>query len=184
MSDNGLDLCSAYGCNGHWSHGISETIPLCQVHFAEAHASWANHVERAVRATADLDPERSSVRILRTTKSQPVVYYVRMNGKVKIGTTTDFEGRMSALYVQPVDVLAVEVGGRRQESSRHQQFATYRVKGTELFQPNSVLSGLIDDLRQKRPRPWQAGCDLTLPVPVEEWATRAEVQRSMNLHPI
>lgn len=175
MRDHSIaTLCSAYGCNGQWAQFVSKTIPLCIVHFAQAWAAYENHTE-----WQDEEMAKRPNMHYRTRKRKPtssVVYYVQMNEHVKIGTSTSFIQRMHALYVQPSEVLAIEPGGRRDEASRHQQFASYRVKGTELFRRCSVMDELIRELADKIPDPWNAAHALNYP-PVEyEWKTKAEIE--------
>lgn len=50
-----------------------------------------------------------------------IVYYMRMDRLIKIGTTVDLRGRCAT--IMPQGVLAVEFGGYREERDRHQQFA-------------------------------------------------------------
>ncbi|WP_244972481.1 GIY-YIG nuclease family protein [Paramicrobacterium fandaimingii] len=59
-----------------------------------------------------------------------VVYYIRWNERVKIGTTGNPKGRLSALWHH--DLLAFERGGRKLERARHIQFADLR-EGGEWF---------------------------------------------------
>jgi hypothetical protein len=90
---------------------------------------------------------------------------------IKIGTSTSFERRMREFYVQPRDVLAIEPGGRPLEASRHQQFASYRKRGTELFKPNAVLAELINQLSEKYPDPWMSAKNINHPDAYSEMAT-------------
>ena len=53
-------------------------------------------------------------------RHDPIVYYMRMDRLVKIGTTTNLLQRVSA--IMPQGVIAVEPGGRARERDRHSQF--------------------------------------------------------------
>jgi hypothetical protein len=75
----------------------------------------------------------------------PLVYYARIRDLVKIGTTTQFQARMSALDVD--EVLAVEPGGRELEQVRHAEFRPWYVRN-ELFSPSDVLEAHIARLRE------------------------------------
>jgi len=57
----------------------------------------------------------------------PVVYYMRMDGLVKIGTTTRISRRL--ISIRPQGVLAIERGGRDVERQRHAQFAEHHSHG-------------------------------------------------------
>lgn len=167
-----VELCSSWGCNMTWAKDISDVIPLCRYHFAMAHAAWRNYMD----ATAEPEkPDHERQVHWRTSDvGKPVVYYVLMYPHVKIGTTTLFPRRMKELYVQPTDYLAVEPGGRNIETSRHQQFASYRIKGTELFQRNAVLDELIAELVEKHGEPAAAADSIHFPPYEFEYVT-AEV---------
>jgi HNH endonuclease len=72
------------------------------------------------------------------TLHDPLVYYVRLNGLIKIGTTTQFRRRMHSLGAE--EYLAVEPGTYALELKRHHEFAAYRVEGSgELFKPATEL---------------------------------------------
>jgi hypothetical protein len=53
----------------------------------------------------------------------PVIYYMRMSGLVKIGTSTNIRSRFEA--IGPQGILAVESGGHDVEHRRHQQFVDH-----------------------------------------------------------
>lgn len=171
-----LDLCF---CGASAAKQIDETIPLCRYHFAQAATMWRRHeqyIEKWLREERGLKQERKAP-VVRRRGGSPVVYYVAMNGHVKIGTTKSFVERMSALYVQPDDVLAIEPGGQPLESSRHQQFQTFRIGRTELFRHNGILDELISDLASRYPHPWTAACRINSPQFDTDWITPAQAQR-------
>lgn len=170
-----LDTCCAFGCGAPWNKEISLTVPLCRYHFAEAWAAYANWDEATMAAWVQrVAPENRSRAVRQTRPGGPVVYYVAMNGMVKIGTSTWFVRRMGELYVQPSAVLAIEPGGRKVETSRHQQFQYYRKRGTELFEPNRILTELIDELKQRYPDPWTAAIDINRRKSSIVWKSDAE----------
>lgn len=81
-----------------------------------------------------------------------VVYYLRLQNQVKIGTTNNPHGRFAAL---PHDeVLAFERGGRALEQRRHAQFAEHRIPRTEWFHANDALEEHIVALREGVDDPW------------------------------
>ncbi|MGX5697793.1 GIY-YIG nuclease family protein [Agromyces soli] len=66
-----------------------------------------------------------------------VVYYLRFDDRIKIGTTGRLRARVAAL---PHDeLLAIEPGGRLVERSRHERFAASRIPGTEWFERTPEL---------------------------------------------
>jgi hypothetical protein len=61
-----------------------------------------------------------------------IVYYLRINGTVKIGYTTNLT-RRSRAYPPGSELLAVEPGTPDTEKERHQQFRNYLTRGREWF---------------------------------------------------
>lgn len=81
-----------------------------------------------------------------------VVYYVRFDERIKIGTTRNPRGRFAALPVR--EVLAFERGGRALERRRHQQFAAHRIPRTEWFERSAELDAHVAALREGVDDPW------------------------------
>lgn len=50
----------------------------------------------------------------------PLVYYMRVGDRIKIGFTTNLRNRIAV--IGPEEVMAVELGGREVEQERHRQF--------------------------------------------------------------
>lgn len=73
-----------------------------------------------------------------------IVYYVRMGGMIKIGTTTNLVRRMQELYA--TELLATEAGGQQLEVQRHREFADER-RTRELFEPSDRLMEHIASLQ-------------------------------------
>lgn len=79
-----------------------------------------------------------------------VVYFVRSgrSGPVKIGTTANLKGRLSALSHPLVDnliLLGTVDGGRGKEAEMHKRFKKYRLKG-EWFKYEGDLAKFIESL--------------------------------------
>lgn len=77
---------------------------------------------------------------LELRQHQPVVYYMRVGNRVKIGFTTNLTARIA--QVMPEEVLTTEPGGRLLEDVRHRQFADLRV-AREWFRLEGPLIGHI-----------------------------------------
>lgn len=73
-------------------------------------------------------PERIAERE-RATERTSVVYYVRWQNLIKIGTTIQLKARLTALGLPGLQVLATEPGGFELEHQRHRQFAAHRQDG-------------------------------------------------------
>ncbi|KRA25834.1 ATPase [Microbacterium sp. Root61] len=81
-----------------------------------------------------------------------VVYYLRAEGRVKIGTTANPRQRLTAIWHD--ELLAFERGDRRLEQHRHAQFTDERFDRTEWFRYSDAIRAHIDTLRGGREGPW------------------------------
>ena len=79
-----------------------------------------------------------------------VVYYLRFDRRVKIGTSRNPRQRLSRILHQ--ELLAFERGGRDVEQRRHREFATVR-EGGEWFTLSSPLHEHISTVRAAG-EPW------------------------------
>ncbi len=80
-----------------------------------------------------------------------VVYYIRYDRRVKIGTSGRPRQRLAS--IRHHELLAFERGGRDIEQARHREFADIR-EGGEWFTLSPRLSAHIDDVRAGG-NPWQ-----------------------------
>jgi hypothetical protein len=80
-----------------------------------------------------------------------VVYYLRWEDRIKIGTSRDPKGRLAAIRHQ--ELLAFERGGRALEQARHREFADLRLGG-EWFAADRVLLAHIAALNRGVADPW------------------------------
>jgi hypothetical protein len=81
-----------------------------------------------------------------------VVYYIRFDDRIKIGTTANPRQRLARLWHQ--DVLAFEQGDRLVERRRHDQFAADRLGRSEWFSPSAALEDHIAALAAGVDDPW------------------------------
>lgn len=82
-----------------------------------------------------------------------VVYYLRYDARVKIGTSTRPKQRLAA--IRHDELMAFERGGRAVEQARHRGFAALR-EGGEWFTLTGDLETHIDGLRAAASDPWAA----------------------------
>jgi hypothetical protein len=81
-----------------------------------------------------------------------VVYYIRLESRIKIGTSSNPRSRIASL---PHDeVLAFERGTRVREQVRHAQFASHRIRGSEWFESHPALLEHIALLTEGVDDPW------------------------------
>ena len=80
-----------------------------------------------------------------------VVYYIRYDRRVKIGTSRRPRQRLASIRHE--ELLAFERGGREVEQARHREFAEAR-EGGEWFTLTPILSAHIAGLRTEG-EPWQ-----------------------------
>lgn len=80
-----------------------------------------------------------------------VVYYLRFDRRVKIGTSMRPRQRLAS--IRHDELLAFERGDRQLEQQRHRQFANAR-EGGEWFTLNAEIEAHIVDLRAVG-APWQ-----------------------------
>ncbi|WP_423917135.1 GIY-YIG nuclease family protein [Frigoribacterium sp. 2-23] len=82
-----------------------------------------------------------------------VVYYIRFDDRVKIGTTANPHQRLGRLWHD--QLLAFERGGRAVERRRHEQFAAQRFGRTEWFSADRAVLDHATALASGQPEPWQ-----------------------------
>lgn len=89
----------------------------------------------------DLDPARVDV-----------VYYIRFDDRIKIGTSANPRQRLGRLWHD--EVLAFERGDRAVEQARHAQFAAARQGRSEWFDQDPALLAHVAELAAGHPDPW------------------------------
>ena len=83
------------------------------------------------------------------------VYYMRINGRIKIGFTTNLRQR-SRNYPPGTELLAVEPGTPELEKRRHGQFSRSLAQGREWFAESEALTGHIARLAKEYATPTSA----------------------------
>ncbi len=81
-----------------------------------------------------------------------VVYYLRYDDRIKIGTTANPRRRLSA--IRHDELLAFERGDRFLERRRHAQFADDRYPRTEWFRASAALLAHVDAVAAGTGNPW------------------------------
>lgn len=122
-------------------------VRACQdVHLLDRHQRDERRENELMGAAAGLR------RAKRDQEKSSVVYFMRREGLIKIGVTTDIAKRAKAvskgssmadgMTIGPVEVLATTPGDAEFESRLHRQFGASRVQG-EWFRPTPKLLSLI-----------------------------------------
>jgi len=164
------DACCIPGCRE--APADDAPLPLCAIHLAVA-ADWSSRTH----GVTDLLPSpclacgsRLGVRYASgwvcavcewrygevpdddvAPPRVDVVYYLRHGDRVKIGTTANPRQRFAAIWHE--EVLAFELGDRRLERRRHEQFAADRFGGSEWFRLSPAIAEHADALAGGRD-PW------------------------------
>lgn len=79
-------------------------------------------------------------------ESNAVVYFLARDHLIKIGYTTDLQGRMRSLGHTLDDVLAVVPGGPSVERRLHQELAHLRVRGEWFAADDEILDVIVREL--------------------------------------
>jgi hypothetical protein len=74
------------------------------------------------------------------------VYYIRINGRIKIGYAKDVRAR-TRHYPPGSELLAVEPGTPQNERERHQDFNRFLVEGREWFTESPAITEHIRNVR-------------------------------------
>jgi hypothetical protein len=90
------------------------------------------------------------------------VYYIRINGQIKIGYAADITARMRH-YPPGSQLLAAEPGTMRTELERHQKFRNDLVKGREWFTETPRISSHISSLVESYGDPSALAYEFTKP---------------------
>ena len=81
-----------------------------------------------------------------------VVYYLRFDGRIKIGTSSNPRSRLGSIVHD--ELLGFELGGRKLEQRRHAQFASHRLDSSEWFQVHDALLRHIRVINAGVDDPW------------------------------
>lgn len=118
----------------------------CDADFERLHPTPESKEEWLSRAQ-QAGTEALMQAIVRPNTDGHIVYYIRWADRIKIGTTSNLQQRLKALYHD--EVLATEPGSTGRERERHAQFAHLLVDGQrEWFHDSPELREHIATLRE------------------------------------
>lgn len=102
-------------------------------------------IRRAVKRSVDIEtvgvrrrPNPAKPTWYRETR--PVVYYMRLGNRIKIGTTVNLSRRLDA--INPEELVTLEWGDHAVERQRHRQFAALRCNGEWFKMEEPLLTHL------------------------------------------
>lgn len=139
-------------------------LPLCYTHLATAYlqSSLRRDDELMVDAVA-LAAERKEAkqksidevnRKARLAVQDGHIYFVRLNGLIKVGWSRSVNGRIRD-YGPDVEVLAVYPATRRDETNLHQQLTPARARGREWYEDGPIVAAFVAEaVKQHGPPVW------------------------------
>lgn len=137
---------------------LRRPVPLCAPHQIEVALAVVPELLRDRMTASLIEPAAPPVRteLVAAARSVPmdgllgrvhehVVYFIANGGRVKIGYTTNLQGRLSALSLRPEHVLIALDGGPELERALHAHFAAHRHGETEWFELSPEVFRYIAD---------------------------------------
>lgn len=143
------ETCTVQLANGSFCDAPATPVvrwyPICARHarhiFEDVLSAYLLEAQNPARILAELDAGARRG----PDHSDEVVYYLLLDGLVKIGHTTNLNKRI-AQYPPTAALIATEPGSILLEKRRHQQFAQYLTARREWFTPGPLLRSHIDGL--------------------------------------
>lgn len=136
---------NCWRCGSIASLASLSTIPLCHLCMFDV---WKAYGEARSGQPACIACETREVeRELRSERSRSIgmIYFLRVDGLVKIGWAYDLEKRLEA-YPPTATLLAVKPGTRADERTLHGLFNEYLEHGREWFTPGPFLLEHIEQV--------------------------------------
>ena len=169
----GIDwtICIVPGCGkdlmgpfGRLHHSVErrdpeERLPICYEHAAIVWRTvQANqHEPTVIESTAMLrartaikDQAREEAdRQKRLAVKDGHIYFVRLNGLIKVGWSRDVSDRLRA-YGPDVEVLVIYPGSRDDETTLHRQFRPVLARGREWYEDHQILHDYAMKMRREQ----------------------------------
>lgn len=140
----GATICAA--CQMAVAENLRTVVDMPEM--SEAMYIRARQRDAAAREQNKLRAYREAA----SPESTGYVYYMRINGRIKIGYTANLHQR-SRNYPPGTELLAIEPGTRDLEKRRHDQFSRSLAQGREWFAESDDLSSHILALAKDHPVP-------------------------------
>jgi hypothetical protein len=130
-------------------------FPICAHHASTLFRYMADAIDHAddfTRLTVGLEDidEHRAIKFRAERQPTPgVIYYLMVDGLVKIGYTANLDKRL-ADYPPSAQLLATEAGDAALEAARHREFGEYLTARREWFTPGPKLRLHIEGLADYR----------------------------------
>lgn len=134
------------GCQLQIVSNVETVVEMPALTEAMARQSRERHLRKKQDALME------SMRSEADPDSDGWVYYMRINGHIKIGYTKNLRQRSRA-YPPGTELLAVEPGTREVEKLRHEQFSRFLAQGREWFAESESLTAHIESLADQHVTP-------------------------------
>jgi len=135
----GGTVCMA--CQFKIVENLESVLELPAVTAAMAKAARIRKIEKKQKAVMN------TMRKTSEHDGDGLVYYMRINGRVKIGYTSNLLQR-SRNYPPGTELLAVEPGTRDTEARRHNQFSRSLAQGREWFAESDAIKAHVSELAE------------------------------------
>lgn len=164
------DVCCIPGCEskaGHtWPEGrdVEERLPVCTDHAViikrQIDPYWDDEdvIESRRKRQAHVDQkrdarERAGIIDMNGGSARGQVYFLRLNGLVKVGWSSDLIGRLKA-YGPDVVVLCHYPASRQDETLMHRQLRPYLAKGREWYQDCPLIADVVAQMVRQYGEPY------------------------------
>jgi hypothetical protein len=81
------------------------------------------------------------------------IYFIRANGLVKVGWSSDVESRLRA-YGPNIEILCLYPATRQDETTLHRQLKPSRAKGREWYADDPIIQAFVAEALEKYGPPW------------------------------
>lgn len=140
LKENLADGTMCFDCQMKIADNITEVIAMPEM-------SLAIRRREMQRRTVEQAKRKAESHVKTSAPDAPgMVYYIRINGHIKIGYTANLPQR-SRNYPPDSELLAVEPGTPQTERERHQQFSRHLAKGREWFRESEEIAAHVAELQ-------------------------------------
>lgn len=155
----GAPRCCWPDCRGWAPQDLS--VPMCWPHARTVAEDFTRSMDDYLQKEETRQAERKVERLANPVRKGDV-YYLRVDGLIKIGFSSDVWMRMRS-YPPTAKLLAVERGTEETERERHGQFRLELEHGREWFRESPELTAWIAKVRDEHGDPSEKAYRFTRP---------------------